>query len=74
MHVVYPIAANKTTLRICLLRHSVPTSIRGALLNAEFTADKPIYLKINKDVVPFWILQDPLEAPCVSDQGESLPL
>ena len=49
--------------------------IRGAFLNAEFTAaDKPIYLKINKDVVPYWILQDPLAAPYVSDQGELLLL
>ena len=45
--------------------------IRGAFLNAEFTsADKPIYLKINKDVVPYWILQDPQAAPYVSQQGE----
>ena len=37
--------------------------IRGAFLNAEFTpADKPIYLKINKDVVPYWIPQDPMES------------
>ena len=36
----------------------------------EFTAaDKPIYLKINKDV-PYWILQDPQAAPYVSQQGE----
>ena len=45
--------------------------IRGAFLNAEFTsADKPIYLKINKDVVPYWILQHPQAAPYVSQQGE----
>ena len=47
--------------------------IRGALLNSEFTATgKPIYLKINKDVVPYWILQDQLAAPYVSEQGELL--
>ena len=52
----------------CML-HTV--DIRGAFLNAEFTpADKPIYLKINKDVVPYWILQDPQAAPYVSHQGE----
>jgi len=52
----------------CML-HTV--DIRGAFLNAEFTpADKPIYLKINKDVVPYWILQDPQAAPYVSQQGE----
>ena len=34
--------------------------IRGAFLNAQFTSDdKPIYLRINKDIVPYWILQDP---------------
>ena len=49
--------------------------IRGAFLNAEFTAaNKPIYLKINKDVVPNWILQDPFAAPYVSVQGELLLL
>ena len=47
--------------------------IRGAFFNAEFTAaDKRIYLKINKDAVPYWILQDPLVAPYVSEQGELL--
>ena len=41
--------------------------IRGAFLNAEFTSvDKPIYLKINKDVVSYWILQDPQAVPYVS--------
>ena len=30
--------------------------IHGAFLNAEFTpADSPIYLKINLDVVPYWV-------------------
>ena len=54
----------------CML-HTV--DIRGAFLNAEFTAaDKPIYLNINKDVAPCWILQDPLPAPYVLDQGELL--
>ena len=54
----------------------LPTvDIRGAFLNAEFTpADKPIYLKINKDVVPYWILQDLLAAPYVSDNGKLLLL
>jgi len=48
--------------------------IRGAVLNAELTAaDKPIYLKINKDVVPYWILQDPL-APYESEHGKQLLL
>ena len=45
--------------------------VRGAFLNAEFTsADKPIYLKINEDVVPYWILQDPQASHHVSQQGE----
>ena len=45
--------------------------ISGAFFNAEFTsADKPIYLKINKDVVPYWILQDPQASPNVPQQGE----
>ena len=55
----------------CIL-HTV--DIRGAFLNAEVTAaDKPICLKINQDVVG-WILQDPLAAPYVSEQGELLLL
>ena len=45
--------------------------MRGAFLNAEFTAaDKPIYLRINMDVAPYWILQDPQAAPYVSQHGE----
>ena len=58
----------------------VTADIRGAFRNAEFTpADKPIYLKINKDVdlidvVPYWILQDPFAAPYVSDNEELLLL
>ena len=56
----------------CMLQ---TVDIRGAFLNAEFTpADKPIYLKINKDVVPYWILQDPTAKPYVSDKGELLLL
>ena len=35
--------------------------IRGPFLNAYFTSDdKPIYLRINKDIVPYWILQESL--------------
>ena len=49
--------------------------IRGAFLNAEFTsADAPIYLRINADVVPYWILQDPAAKPYVTDNGELLLL
>ena len=45
--------------------------IRGVFLKADFTAaDKPIYLKINEDVVPDRISQDPIAAPYVSQQGE----
>jgi hypothetical protein len=56
----------------CML-HTI--DIRGAFLNAEFSAaDEPIYLKINKDVVPYWILQDPSAAPYVSTQGDLLLL
>ena len=45
--------------------------IRRAFLNAEFTAaDTPIYVKINQDVVPCWYLQDPLEEPYISQQGQ----
>jgi len=52
----------------CML-HTV--DIRGAFLSAESTsAAKPIYLKINKDVVPNWILQDPQATPYVSQQRE----
>ena len=40
--------------------------IRGAFLNALFTSNvKPIYLRINKVIVPYWILQDPSVAPFV---------
>jgi hypothetical protein len=49
--------------------------IRGAFLNAEFTpADSPIYLKINKDVVPYWVKQDPNALPYVSSMGELILL
>ena len=49
--------------------------IRGAFLNAEFTpADSPIYLKINKDVVPYWVKQDPNALPYVSSTGELILL
>ena len=48
--------------------------IRGAFLNGEFTpADSPIYLKINKDVVPYWVKQDPA-VPYVSSTGELILL
>ena len=56
----------------CML-HTV--DIRGAFLNAEFTsADAPICLRINADVVPYWILQDPAAKPYVTDNGELLLL
>ena len=49
--------------------------IRGAFLNAHFTSDnKPIYFRINKDIVPYWILQDPSAAPYVIEQGQLLLL
>ena len=49
--------------------------IRGAFLNAEFTPnDTPIYLKINKDVVPYWTRQDPNALPYVSANGELILL
>jgi len=49
--------------------------IRGAFLNAEFTsADAPIYLRINADVVPYWILQDPTAQPYITDKGELILL
>ena len=49
--------------------------IRGAFLNVEFTAeDTPIYLKINKDVVLYWIRQDPAAASYVSPNGELILL
>ena len=45
----------------CIL-HTV--DIRGAFLNAEFTsADKPIYLKMNKDVVPTGFFKIPRQLP-----------
>ena len=49
--------------------------IRGAFLNAEFIpADSPLYLKINKDVVPYWVKQDPNAVPYVSSTGEIILL
>ena len=43
--------------------------IRGPFLNVQFTSDdKPIYLRINKDIVPYWILQDSSAAPHVTEQ------
>ena len=45
--------------------------IRGAFLNAEFTpVDSPIYLKINKGVVPYLVKQDHNAVPYVSTTGE----
>ena len=42
-----------------------------AFFNAEHTpADSPIDLKINKDVVPYWVKQDPNAVPYVSSTGE----
>ena len=71
LQVVY-LLFNIASFHKCML-HTV--DIRGAFLNAEFTsADKPIYLKINKDVVPYWILQDPQAVPYVTEQGELLLL
>ena len=44
--------------------------IRGDFLHAEFTPnDTPIYLKINKDVVPYWTRQNPNALPYVSANG-----
>ena len=44
---------NIATYYRCILS---TVDIRGAFLNTEFTpADSPIYLKINKDVVPYWV-------------------
>jgi len=52
----------------CMLQ---TVDIREAFLNAQFTSDdKPIYLRINKDIVPYWILQDPSAAPYVTEQGQ----
>ena len=49
--------------------------IRGAFLNAQFTSDdEPIYLGINKDIVLYWILQDPSAASYVTEQGQLLLL
>ena len=49
--------------------------IRCAFLNAEFTfADALICLRINADVVPYWILQDPAAKPYVTDNGKFLLL
>ena len=56
----------------CLLQI---VDIRGAFLNAHFTSDdKLIYLRINKDIVPYWILQDPSAASNVTEQGQLLLL
>jgi hypothetical protein len=49
--------------------------IRGAFLNAEFTSvDAPIYLRINADVVTYWLLQDPTAQPYITDKGELILL
>ena len=49
--------------------------IRGAFLNAAFTPnDTPIYLKINKDLAPYWTRQDPNSLSYVSANGELILL
>jgi len=54
--------------------HGYPLStvdIQGEFLNAEFIPkDTPIYLKINKDIVPYCTRQDPMALPWVSGYGE----
>ena len=48
---------------------------RGKFLNAQFTSeDKPIYLRISKDIVPYWIIQDPSIASHVTEQGKLILL
>ena len=49
--------------------HATTVDIQGTFLNAHFTSDdKPIYLRINKDIVSYWILQDPSTAPYITEQ------
>ena len=49
--------------------------IRRAFLNTQFTSDdKSIYLRINKDVDPYWIIQDVSAAPYVPEHGQLLLL
>ena len=53
LQVVY-LLFNVASYYKCMLQ---TVDIRGAFLNTEFTpADKPIYLKINKDVVPLSLI------------------
>ena len=71
LHVVF-ILFNIASFYRCML-HTI--DIRGAFLNAQFSSsEEPIYLRINKDIVPYWILQDPTAAPYVSENGELLLL
>ena len=55
-----------------------PQLISGAFLNAEYNPAiglyYPVYLKINEDIVPYWVKQEPNAVPYVSSTGELIPL
>ena len=72
------------SLRVVLLLFNVASyhrcmlsavDIQGSFLNAEFTLiDTPLYLKINKDVFPYWIRKYPNALPYLSANEELILL
>ena len=65
----------------CLIQHHttnvcyIPLISEAPFSTPKFTStDAPIYLTINADVVPYWILQDPAAKPYVTHNGELLLL
>jgi hypothetical protein len=55
--------------------HMCTYDIKGAFLNAEFTADdEPIYIIIRKDIASIWIELDPSAAEYLNAKGELLLL
>ena len=70
-----PTSGSIHVIQYCIILPMSTVDIRGAFLNAEFTyADAPIFLRINADIVPSWLLQDPTAQPYITDKGESISL
>ena len=79
----YFVSSGTVSLQVVLLLCNIASNykyslhtvhIQRACLNAEFTsADARIYLHINSDVVPFWILQNPAK-PVLTELVELLLL
>ena len=49
-------------------------NIRGAFLNAQFTSDyMHIYLRINKDIIPYWMIfsKIPRKLPTLQNKDNS---